>query len=110
MRITIATVMVLLVGLLLTGCAPTEKYDKGTAQAEKSIDCTKADAHIKALEKEKMHTSEQVAAGVTSVVPVGLVAGLLTGRAGDKAEIATGSYNEMLDEKIASIKTLCDVK
>jgi hypothetical protein len=41
------------------------------------------------------------------VVPIGLVAGLVTGTAGTKYRIATGQYNQMLDDKIAQIKQAC---
>lgn len=98
---------VLLFGLLLNGCAST---DKGRAEVDKPVNCDTAAADIKALEEEKVSAGKQLAAGVTSIVPVGLVAGLLTGRADDKAEIALGSYNEMLDDKIAEIKALCEIE
>jgi hypothetical protein len=48
--------------------------------------------------------------GVTTIIPIGLVAGAVTGTAGTKYRIATGEYNKMLDAKIAEIKSLCVMK
>ncbi len=107
MKIKMVMVAALFFGLVLGGCASTEK---GDAEVKKPVNCETAETDIKALEAEKTTSGEQLAAGVSSIVPVGLVAGLLTGRADDKAEIALGDYNEMLDDKIAEIKALCQIK
>jgi hypothetical protein len=49
----------------------------------------------------------RVAAGVESIVPVSLVVNLASGTEGDKAKVASGEYNKMLDKKIAEIKSTC---
>jgi hypothetical protein len=47
--------------------------------------------------------------GVSSIIPVGLVVGIVTGSAGTKFRVATGEYDKMIDEKIAEIKSECGI-
>ena len=51
-----------------------------------------------------------MAAGVTAIVPAGIVVGTVTGQEVTNAKVATGSYNKMLDDKIAEIKRECGLK
>jgi hypothetical protein len=62
------------------------------------------------LQNEKTHASQQLAAGVSAIAPVGLVVGVATGSEGTNAKVATGDYNEMLDKKIGEIKQKCGMK
>jgi hypothetical protein len=48
--------------------------------------------------------------GVTAIVPIGLVIGLVTFTEGEKIKVATGEYNKALDAKIQEIQTQCGVK
>jgi hypothetical protein len=43
------------------------------------------------------------------VVPVALVAGLVTGTEGTKHQVTTGEYNTLLDKKITETKQTCGV-
>ena len=95
---------------LLIACASTETIKKGEAEAKKPINCATAEADIRVLQSEKVHASQQMAAGVTAIVPVGLVVSVATGTEGTKAKVATGEYNKMLDDKIAEIKRECGLK
>jgi hypothetical protein len=90
----------------ISGCYTAEKK---TAQetATAPVNCATADGDIRALEEEKKTTAQRIAAGVKSIVPIGLVAGVVSGQAGTKYKIATGQYNTMLDNKIAEIKQQC---
>ena len=74
------------------------------------VDCFTAKQDIALLEKEKASTAEQAAAGATSVLPIELITGLVSGAAGDKAEVATGEYNKQVVAKIAEIKCTCGIK
>ena len=56
---------------------------------------------------EKSHTSDQIAAGVSAIVPIGLVVYSAQGKEGDTMNVATGKYNDMIDTKIAEIKSEC---
>jgi hypothetical protein len=90
----------------VSGCYTAEKKAKEESLAA-PINCATADGDIRALEQEKKTTTQKIAAGVRSIVPIGLVAGVASGQAGTKYQIATGQYNDMLDKKIAEIKQQC---
>jgi hypothetical protein len=74
---------------------------------DQPVNCATAPADLRALESEKAHVGKQIAAGVTSIVPVSLVVNVVTGTEKEHFKVATGKYNDMLDEKIAEIKTTC---
>lgn len=71
------------------------------------IDCRTAEADIRVLESEKAHLDEQVAKGVTSIVPVGLVVNVVQGDEDESLKVATGHYDQLIDDKIAQIKKKC---
>ena len=91
----------------LVGCAVQEKrVEQGLTQP---INCDIAEGDIRVLQSEKANVAQQVAAGVTSIVPAGIVIGLVTGTTGTKLRVATGEYNKKIDERIADIKRTCGV-
>jgi hypothetical protein len=94
--------------MLFPSCA--RQYKKAEMEAKKPVNCSTAEADIRVLESEKAHTAKRIQMGVTTIIPIGLVAGAVTGTAGTKYRIATGEYNKMLDAKIAEIKSLCVMK
>jgi hypothetical protein len=94
--------------LLSSGCAMQFKEDENAAES-KPIDCSTAPGDIRVLKGEKAHVVEQIAMGVTSIYPAGLVLGILTGTEGTKIQVATGEYNKMIDKKIAEIQNACGV-
>ncbi|MAT92384.1 MAG: hypothetical protein CME59_07265 [Halioglobus sp.] len=96
--------------LLLLGACSSPNVKKGDADMAKAIDCKTAEGDIRALNAEKAHTSQEIAAGVTSIVPIGAVAHLVQGKEGDSLKVGTGEYNEALDKKIAQIKSTCGIK
>lgn len=77
---------------------------------KKPVNCATAEGDIRALKSEKVHAAEQLAAGVSAITPIGLIAGVATGTEGTKAKVATGEYNKMLDKKIAEIKQECGIQ
>lgn len=91
---------------IIGGCYAQEKRT-ATETTAMPVNCATADGDIRMLEDEKKTTAQRIAAGVKSIVPIGLVAGVVSGQAGTKAQIATGQYNTMLDNKIAEIKAKC---
>jgi len=101
-------VMGLGLAILVAGCAMG--YKKTEESMQQPINCTTAEGDLRALEQEKVNTAQQIAAGVTSIAPIGLVGGILTGTAGTKYRVATGEYNDMLDKRIAEIKSTCGVQ
>ena len=74
------------------------------------VDCFTAKQDIALLEQGKASTAKQAAAGVTSVLPIGLITSLVNGAAGDKAKVATGEYNKQLVAMIAETKSTCGIK
>jgi hypothetical protein len=95
-----------LVVVVVGGCA---MQDKKTVQQVKAmpVECATAEGDIRMLEEEKKSTAQRISSGIRMVVPIGLVAGLVTGTQGTKYQVATGKYNTMLDDKIAEIKAAC---
>jgi hypothetical protein len=102
-RIIICTIGVVLVA---SGCAIESKKTAEKIQTM-PINCATADGELRVLDSEKKTTMQRIGAGVASVVPIGLVVGLVTTTAGTKYRIATGQYNTMIDNKIAEIKQTC---
>jgi len=92
---------------MLTGCAMKEQ--RTMESLSQPIDCRTAAADIRVLKSEKAHVASGVASGVTAIVPVGLVLGLVTFTEGTKIKVATGEYNKVLDRRIAQIKSTCNM-
>jgi hypothetical protein len=110
MRKAVMTIGAICVSTLLMACASSDTTSKGMADAQKPVDCTYGEADIRALKSEKVHASQQAAAGVSAILPIGLVANVAMGKEGASAKVATGDYNKMLDDKIAEIKRECGIK
>ena len=95
--------------LMIAGCSsPNTK--KAEADMAKSVNCSTAEADIRSLQAEKAHTSQEIEAGVTSIVPIGAVAHMFKGEEGETLKVGTGQYNAALDKKIAEIKKTCGIK
>ena len=77
------------------------------ADVAKPINCTTAEGDIRVLESEKAHAMDQIAKGVTALAPAGIVLGVITGTEKKKLQVASGDYNQMIDQKIAAIKQKC---
>jgi len=92
--------------LLSSGCAMQFKQEEKAAE-QSPIHCATAPGDIRVLQSEKAHVVQQIAMGVTSIYPAGLVLGILTGTEGTKIQVATGEYNQMIDKKIAEIQSAC---
>ena len=105
-KITVYGTSVIALATLTTGCHMENKRTEARIQ-QMPINCETAPGDLRMLDEEKKSTAQRTSAGVSSVVPIGLVAGLVTGTAGTKYRIATGQYNQMLDEKAAQIKQAC---
>jgi hypothetical protein len=105
-KITAYGVSLLGLAILTSGCSLQEKKTEARIK-EMSVNCETAGGDLRMLDEEKKSTAQRASAGVRSVVPIGLVAGIVTGTAGTKYRIATGKYNQMLDDKIAEIKQAC---
>jgi hypothetical protein len=102
------TVLIVALFFFAVACSPISKEAK--QDLAKPINCATAEGDIRALNSEKDHVGSEIAAGVTAIVPIGLVANVATGKEKDHYEVATGEYNKMLDKKIAEIKQQCNIQ
>ena len=98
-------ILAIIVMMLATGCSPISIDSK--QDLAQPVNCATAPADLRALEAEKAHVGKEIAAGVSAIVPVSLVVNLVKGTEKDHFTVATGDYNDMLDKKIAEIKTTC---
>jgi PBP1b-binding outer membrane lipoprotein LpoB len=98
----------------LSACASQYKQEEKQQQAAQQmatqpVNCATAPQDLQTLQNEKVNASKQAAAGASAVVPIGLVGGMLTGTEKEKGQVATGRYNEVLDQAITHIKTSCNI-
>jgi hypothetical protein len=105
-KLLIASAGICAFGLVVTGCAMEEKKEAAAAQAM-PINCAQAPGDLRVLNSEKANTATKIGNGVSMIVPIGLVAGLVTGTEKTKYQVSTGEYNKALDAKIAQIKAAC---
>jgi uncharacterized protein YceK len=101
-------VIILGIMLLVSACSAVSKQAK--KDLAKPINCATAQGDIRVLQSEKENLGRQIAAGVTSIVPVSLVLNTATGNETSNIQVATGEYNTMIDMKISEIKQLCGME
>jgi hypothetical protein len=98
--------MVWAVGIagLVVACAAQFQEQEQALQQPIRINCATAEGDIRVLQNEKAHVVQQLAMGVTAISPAGMVMGALMGTEQTKLQVATGDYNNMIDQRIADIK------
>ncbi|HEV8018895.1 MAG TPA: hypothetical protein VGP32_10095 [Steroidobacteraceae bacterium] len=96
----------------LAGCVSQYKQEAKEEQQAKTmpVNCATAQADLATLQAEKASNAQRAAAGVTAVVPIGLVVGLVTGTEKEKGQVALGDYNKAIDKAIDRIKTTCNIQ
>jgi hypothetical protein len=92
----------------VAACAPITQQEKQSLA--KPIDCRTAEGDLRLLQSEKANVAQQIANGLTAIVPAGAIIGIISGTESDKFKVATGDYNNMIDQKIAEIKTKCNLQ
>ena len=102
---TIATVF----AVVVAGCQSQPNVQQVDKQVAAPVNCATAEGDLRVLQSEKVSTGKAIADGVTAITPIGLVAGTATGTEKTKLQIASGKYNEMIDQKIVQIKTTCGI-
>jgi len=110
MQKTAMTIVAIFLMTLFTACASQKTIEQGEANINKPINCAYAKGDIRALMSEKVNVAEEMAQGVTTIVPVGLIASAVEGKTGSDVRVATGDYDKMLDNKIAEIQQKCGVQ
>lgn len=71
MRKVTLTITAIFLSTLLIACASQDTIKKGQADAKKPVNCATAEADIRVLQSEKTHADQQMAAGVSAIVPAG---------------------------------------
>jgi len=99
--------LIILLSLVISGCVFHREQVEEDIQSSPAVNCSSASNDLKILEDEKVGLVGQIASGATMVTPAGLVIGILTGTIDTKFRVAVGEYNNMLDERIAKIKSTC---
>lgn len=89
------------------GCAMEQQQVEQQLSNPGRINCRTAEGDIRVLQSEKATAVQQLAEGVTAITPAGIVLGAVTGTEGTKAQVATGEYNQMIDQRIAEIRRKC---
>ena len=91
---------------LAAGCAsPITKQDQ--ASLAQPINCSTAQGDLRMLASEKASVGKEIANGVSSIVPIGLVVNTVDTQEKARFEVGTGEYNKMIDKKMAEIKAQC---
>jgi hypothetical protein len=94
--------------VLVSACAPITQQEKQSLA--KPINCATAEGDLRVLQSEKANVAQEIANGVTAIVPAGAVIGIISGTETDKFKVASGDYNKMIDQKIADIKQTCGIQ
>ncbi len=94
--------------ILVAACAGpiSEVAEEELAQP---VNCATAEEDIRILEQERASVAERAKAGVTGLAPAGAVLGIITFTEDEKLSVASGVYNQKIDEKIAQIKRECGI-
>ena len=91
---------------LAAGCAsPITKQDQQSLA--QPINCATAPGDLRMLASEKANVGKEIANGVSSIVPIGLVVNVADKTEKARFEVGTGEYNKMIDKKMAEIKAQC---
>ncbi|PHS39202.1 MAG: hypothetical protein COB07_07125 [Sulfurovum sp.] len=106
-KLTIALTAIFLSTVLAS--ADDAKMTKGKADIKKTINCRSAVADIRVLNSEKEYAQKQIATGIFSITPIGLLANAATSQS-ESEKISIKKYDEMIDKKIAKIKKECHIK
>ncbi|MFA6350338.1 MAG: hypothetical protein WCY12_05405 [Candidatus Omnitrophota bacterium] len=101
--------LLIVILVFVAGCRGYTSPISGQADYDlhKPIDCSRAREDIGILEQEKAQSSEQLKAGVKMFVPASAARAILHRDYLDRAEVATGEYNQVLEDKIVQIRKIC---
>ena len=98
-----------LVALAAAGCTARQDVAKVQAELSAPVNCATAEGDIRVLQSEKASVGQEIARGVTAIVPASAVVGVVSGQEKAKLEIASGDYNRMIDERIGEIRAQCNL-
>lgn len=92
---------------MLAGCHRFQPSisDQARYDLARPVDCSRAEEDITVLKQEKAEIDEQIKAGVKMFVPAAAARSILHRDYQDRAAVATGQYNQAIEDKI---KEICD--
>ena len=106
-RLVMLAEMSLVVGLA-GGCMTMQQQQVEDELSDpRRINCRTAEGDLRVLQSEKAAVAQQILEGATAIYPAGAVMGILTGTEGTKLSVATGDYNQMIDDRMAQIRRKC---
>ncbi len=91
--------------LFISACAAPISQTAKNSLAKK-VDCTSF-RDVETLENERASVGRQVVDGARTILPISAVVSILKGEWRERATVATGEYNEAIEEKIHEIKSAC---
>jgi hypothetical protein len=112
-NLCLLTLSTVLISVCVTGCARTNYAPMPTIdpqvkeRLDAPVNCETARRDIAYLEEHKASVAKQVVSGARAIIPFSAAAGVVTGDEQDRAEVATGMYNDRIDTKIAEITRQC---
>ena len=95
--------------VLIGGCAMQQAQVEQNLYDPGRIDCRTAYGDLRVLQSEKADLAQRVVEGATAVYPAGIVMGIVTGTEGTKISVATGQYDQMIDDRMAAIRRKCGI-
>lgn len=101
----------LVVALCCVGlvCACAAIPEKNKALLAEAPDCQHPDTQIAALEKIKPNGFKRTLTALDYTTPNGLIGGIVHSDFKDRNTIISGKYGKEIDEKVALIRTRCNV-
>src|SRR6187549_3787464 len=94
---------------LISGCAMQQSQVEQNLADPGRIDCRTAYGDLRVLQSEKADLAQRMVEGATAVYPAGAVMGVVTGTEFTKLSVATGDYNQMIDDRMAAIRRKCGI-
>jgi len=98
----------LAVAVSAAGCA--QKYKKVEDSFSQPINCATARADITSLQAAKVDKTTEAVEGLKFALPTTIIVGAITGTAGAQSDVGTGEYNRKIDQRIANIKSTCNLQ
>ncbi len=103
------SILVILLSLLVISCAQKQKKVEQELGKHPAVNCATAEGDLRLLNHEKANVAERIAEGITALAPAGIVIGVITWTEPTKYRVAVGTYNDMIDKRIAEIKQTCNL-
>ena len=104
------SIFIVLLSLFVISCAQKQKKVEQELGKHPAVNCAIAEGDLRLLNHEKANVAERIAEGITALAPAGIVIGVITWTEPTKYRVAVGTYNDMIDKRIAEIKQTCNLQ